>query len=375
VSSPRTSPRLLLATPDVPPARGGIQLLMGRLTEHLRRFDVEVVTFRQRGLADRIGGHPVRAAVARPRRGHKLAVVALNAHIVLRALRRRPDVVLCGYVTLAPACRLVARVLRVPLAQYVYAEEFRVRPRSSAAAVRAADLTIAISRHTRDLALAAGADPARVALVLPGVDLPDHWSAERAESPPTLVTVARLGPAHKGHDVVLEALGTITATVPDVRWSVVGAGDPSALRQAAEAAGLADRIDWHVDATDAERDRVLDRANVFVLASRVPPGGGGEGFGIVYLEASAHGLPCVGARRGGPADAIVDGRTGLCVDTEDPGAVADACLTLLRDPARARELGTAGRAWAGENAWPAAIARAEDALLDLRPAVRVRGGR
>lgn len=336
---------------------------MGRLTEHLTAFEVEVVTFRQPGLVRRAGAHAVRARVPRPRRGHKVAVVALNGHLLLRGLARRPRVVLCGYVTLAPACRVLSALLGIPYVQYVHAEEFRVRPGASASAVRHAARTIAVSAHTRDLALAAGADPARLLLVHPGVDLPGAWSADRPEGPPTLVTVARLDVGHKGHDVALEALAEIARELPDVRWLVVGAGDPAPLRAAAAAAGLDDRIAWHVDAPDAQRDAALEAAHVFLLASRVPPGGGGEGFGIAFLEAGARGLPVVGARDGGPADAIVDGRTGLCVDTRDPSAVADACLTLLRDPARARAMGAAGRDWAQEHRWPAVAERVEETLL------------
>src|SRR5439155_18622394 len=84
--------------------------------------------------------------------------------------------------------------------------------------------------------------------------------------------------------------------------------------------------------TNQERDTWLERAHVFAMPSRVPGGGlGGEGFGIVYMEASWHGLPVVAGNVGGAVDAVVDGETGLLVDANDPVAVSDAVTRLLGD--------------------------------------------
>jgi phosphatidylinositol alpha-1,6-mannosyltransferase len=121
--------------------------------------------------------------------------------------------------------------------------------------------------------------------------------------------------------------------------------------------------------TDAERDAALDRAHVFAMPSRLPPGGvGGEGFGIVYLEAGAHRLPVVAGAVGGALDAVVHEKTGLLVDPEDVGAVAQAVGDLLLDPQRAGELGDAGREHAQGFAWPPAesIARRDARLADFR---------
>jgi phosphatidylinositol alpha-1,6-mannosyltransferase len=121
--------------------------------------------------------------------------------------------------------------------------------------------------------------------------------------------------------------------------------------------------------SDAERDAWLERAWVFAMPSRVPAGGpGGEGFGIVYLEAAARGLPVVAGDRGGAVDAVDGGRTGLLVDATDHLAVADALTTLLLDRERAEEMGRAGRERAREFAWPLVSARVERLLLELAAA-------
>ena len=115
--------------------------------------------------------------------------------------------------------------------------------------------------------------------------------------------------------------------------------------------------------TEAERDQALDSADVFVMASRVPPdGAGGEGFGMVYLEASARGVPVIAGRAGGAVDAVDDGVTGYLIDPESPEEVADAVLRVLTDDDRARALGQAGIEWSKNFAWPVIVERVEEVV-------------
>jgi phosphatidylinositol alpha-1,6-mannosyltransferase len=101
------------------------------------------------------------------------------------------------------------------------------------------------------------------------------------------------------------------------------------------------------------------------MPSRVPASrAGGEGFGIVFLEAGAHGLPVLGGNVGGAIDAVVDGVTGLLVDPTDHLSVAEGLVGLLSDRTRSAAMGTAGRAFAEEHAWPRIAARVEDVLFD-----------
>ena len=126
-----------------------------------------------------------------------------------------------------------------------------------------------------------------------------RWTSG-ATGPPTLLTVARLEDEYKGHDVVLRALTAIRERVPDVTWVVVGEGSlRPRLEGLAAKYGVEEQVRFLGDLSDEERDRWYRSAHVFVMPSRLPPDGGGEGFGIVYLEAAAHGLPGRGGRRGG----------------------------------------------------------------------------
>jgi phosphatidylinositol alpha-1,6-mannosyltransferase len=102
------------------------------------------------------------------------------------------------------------------------------------------------------------------------------------------------------------------------------------------------------------------------MPSRLPADGlAGEGFGIVYLEAAAHGVPVVAGNVAGALDAVADGESGLLVDPTDSRAVAGALSSLLLDGELATRLGRAGAERAKRFAWPSIAARLEAVLLDL----------
>ena len=324
-------PRVLLLTPDFPPASGGIQLLLHRLATHLN-CPVRVVTLAERGGA---GGDGPEASVHRvrsvPTGSHRLEVAALNYSAVVQAMRYRPDVVLNGHIVASPAAAAIARLLRVPYVQYVHAAELLLRRRLARMAVGGAAAVVAVSAYSAALAKAAGADAARVRIIPPGVDIPGAPLARR-DPTPLVVTVARLSDLYKGHDVVLRAAPLVAAEVPGARWAIVGGGPlEGRYRAAAIAVGAADHVQFTGAVNTEERDRWLDRAHVFALPSRAGPSGG-EGFGIVYLEAALHGLPAVAGNVGGARDAVVGDATGLLVDPTDHVAVASAVTQLFATP-------------------------------------------
>jgi phosphatidyl-myo-inositol dimannoside synthase len=358
--------RVLLATPDFPPSTGGIAVLLGNLVRNTPGLEIRVVALGEEGAAEldeAEGFDTERVAGVGMRR--RLAVPLLNARLLYEFRRFRPDVILSGHVVASIAAMPIQRLLRVPLVQYLHADEIRVRPRLAGSAVRAAAATIAVSSYTRDLAIDAGADPRRVHVIPPGVELPSGPAAERSDDP-IMLTVATFVSPRKGHDVVIRALPAITEAVPGVRWVVIGDGPlRGEVEAGAAAAGVEGAVDFLGRVDDAERDRWLDRARVFCMPSRLPPEGtGGEGFGIVYLEAGAHGLPVIGGRVAGALDAVVDGETGLLVDPVDHDEVAAAAIELLSNRSLADRLGAQGRQHAAEHAWPRIAARVEALLRE-----------
>jgi len=357
--------KILLPTPDYPPMTGGIQLLLERLVHH-SRFSYEVVTLSTPAGCQR----SMEAGVTRtPRlRGHRLAVGALNSMTVARAAAWRPDAVLSGHIVTGPAALALQGLFGIPATQYLYAKELDRRPSLTRLVTQRARASLAISSHTQREALALGAPAERVHMILPGVDSPTGSSSlpvERQTGPPTIVTVARLEDRHKGFDVMIKALPLVRARAPGARWVVVGEGPlRGELEAMAASLDVADHVTFTGRLDNEARDDWLDRAHVFAMPSRLLPGGrGGEGFGIVYLEAGTHGLPCVAGNVGGSVDAVIGGETGLLVDPTDHVAVAGAITELLLDPDLRMRLGEAGRARAHKLSW-AHMAEQVDDLIE-----------
>jgi phosphatidylinositol alpha-1,6-mannosyltransferase len=373
----RVSPRLLLLTPDFPPARGGIQLLTHRLASGFTAFQTSVVTLDGAGAErfDARSGVLTRRARADGRLGRG-RIVSLNALALREALSFRPDVTLSAHIVTSPAAAIIRRVLGARSVQYFHAKEIGSKPRLSAFAARRADASISVSSYTSGLLAANGVATAHVSLIPPGVDLPADARPERAERP-TFLTISRLADRYKGHDVLVRSLELIRERVPDVEWVVIGDGPlRSELEELAREHGVAGCTRFLGAVEDHERDAWLRRADLLAMPSRLPGGGlAGEGFGIVYLEAGAHGKPVVAGNVGGAVDAVLDGESGLLVDPTDPVAVAEAITTLLLDRELARRFGDAGAARARSLAWPVIVERVQTLLLEQLEASTRPGGR
>lgn len=359
-------PRLLIITPDFPPARGGIQVVAQRLATGLHGMQTRVLTLDSPGAGeyDEAAGLDVGRVGARalPRSARNLL---LNAAALGDALRFHPQVILSLHIVASPAAWAIRRALGARTIQYFYGDEIGAKPKLAAFAARRADAAIAISAYTAELIAATGAVRANTTLIAPGVDIPGETTPLRAERP-TVLTISRLEERYKGHDVMLRAFSLVLSKIPDAQWVVIGEGS---LRPGLEQLARSYRVDRAVSflgaVDDEQRDVWLRRADVFAMPSRLPAGGfAGEGFGIVYLEAGAFAKPVVAGNVGGALDAVLDGETGMLVDPLDPLAVAEAVTRLLQDGALARRLGEAGQARAQLYAWPKVVERVQALLLE-----------
>ena len=193
--------------------------------------------------------------------------------------------------------------------------------------------------------LAALAPPGRVELVYHGLDLSRFSPIERSaggKSPIVILSVGRLV-EKKGTDVLLDALALLPN---DLDWRLVHAGGgplKESLERRARALGIAERIAWRGARTQTELLAEYRAADLFALASRVARDGDRDGLPNVLAEAQSQGLACVATRVSGIPELIEHGQTGLLVASEEPEELAAAIESLLRDPARRRALGEAGR--------------------------------
>jgi phosphatidylinositol alpha-1,6-mannosyltransferase len=238
------------------------------------------------------------------------------------------------------------------------------------------DVLTYLGEYTRRR-IAAGLSPAaasRMRRLAPGVDeTVFHAGAGGAEiraryglgDRPVVVCVSRLVP-RKGQDALIHAWPRVLKAVPDAALLLVGGGPyrPSLerLRTELDVTGsvrITGEVPW------GELPAHYDAGNVFAMPCRTRRHGlDVEGLGIVYLEASATGLPVIAGDSGGAPDAVLPGETGFVVDGRSVAAVAASVVDLLRDPAGAEAMGDKGRAWV-EREWRWTVqARRFAALLE-----------
>ena len=194
--------------------------------------------------------------------------------------------------------------------------------------------------------------------IAPGIDV-EHFSPQDSselrqelglDEKKVIVSVGRL--VHrKGQDHLIESMPEILAKVPNAHLLIVGRGPY--LEHLAKLV-VVNKIENHVSFIGrvqyAELPRFICAGDVFAMPSRSRFAGlEVEGLGIVYLEASACGLPVVAGNSGGAPDAVVEGVTGLVVDGTNNTQIADAIITLLTNPQKCKEMGNAGQAWIKEN--------------------------
>lgn len=232
------------------------------------------------------------------------------------------------------------------------------------------DHVIAISDFVRDEALRHGVPAARVTVIRNTLAVPPPPALETradvrrelgmAPDVPLTAIIARLDPV-KGQEDTLRAFARIAPARPDARLLVVGSESPwhpsygGMLQTLAEELGIGARVQFLGHRADVPR--LLAALDVFMHPSRSEP------FGLATAEACAAGLPIIAYAEGGTGEIVTDGETGLLAPAGDVEALAERLAALLDDPARARQMGQAGRRRMETKFQPAAAARQFAALV------------
>jgi phosphatidylinositol alpha-1,6-mannosyltransferase len=271
----------------------------------------------------------------------------------------RPRLVFCAHVGISPVARFIQRLTGTPYWVMLYGIDVwcELAP-AKVEALRAAQQLVAISKFTLESASARhGLQASKSVVLAPTFSINESApSAATKQSGdesrlPVVLTVGRLAASerYKGHDVMLDAWPMVLRGIPEARYIIVGDGDDrSRLEQRAHELGLSGSVIFKGGVSGGELQSCYDDCRVFALPARTeldPRAPRGEGFGIVFLEAMAHGKPVVGPNVGAPTEFIHDGEHGFLVDPVNPAKLAGALVELLAHPERAREMGEAGRAW------------------------------
>ena len=313
------------------------------------------------------GGRPVSLA--------ERAAYAASAVRQARRWRRRLVVVAC-HPHLAPLAVAAGRVAGARVAVWCHGDEVwgPLRP-SVRSALRRADLVFAPSRFTAEQAMRwAGLD--REPTIVPHAVPPGVQPRRAAPVAGRVLAVARLEPhdRYKGIDTLIEAWPKVLVSHPDAELVIAGDGaDRGRLERLAVDRSRDGRIRFTGRVGDEALQELYRTAELFALptSATVGPNAAGEGFGLVFLEAAAAGLPVVAGRSGAVPEVVEDGLTGLLVDPADPDAVAKAIATLLGNRELRTRMGRAARSRARERfSYDAFGDRIETLLGDLASVFR-----
>jgi phosphatidylinositol alpha-1,6-mannosyltransferase len=362
--------RVLLVTNDFPPRRGGIQSYLENLVDELvltGEHSITVYAPKWKG-ADEYDQRASASGVDVVRHPTTLMVPEPSVAVRMRRLIARDSIDTVWFGAAAPLALLAplardAGARRVIASTHGHEVGWSMLPLARTALRRIGndtDVVTFISHYTRSRFASAFGPRAALEHLAPGVDT-DRFepnSVARAElraryglgERPVVVCVSRLVP-RKGQDMLIQALPSIRQRVPGAALVIVGGGPYlDKLRRLAHGFGVAEHVIFTEGVPGEELPAHHAMADVFAMPCRTRGSGlDVEGLGIVYLEASATGVPVVAGRSGGAPESVRDGETGLVVDGWDVGAIAAAVGDLLADPARAAAMGAAGRQWVVEN--------------------------
>lgn len=212
-----------------------------------------------------------------------------------------------------------------------------------------------------------GVDANRVAVVRNGLDEapPATLTGERSATPRAVV-LSRLVP-HKQIEDALDAVAVLRTRIPELHLDVIGGGWwQDRLVRRAEQLGISDAVTFHGHVDDVTKHAVVQRCWVHLLPSAK------EGWGLAVIEAAQHGVPTIGYRcAGGLTDSVVDGVTGVLVDSHDE--LVDRFEQLLTDRVLRDELGAKAAARSREFSWPQSASAMRTVLESVHAGHRVSG--
>ncbi|MHA7650853.1 GDP-mannose-dependent alpha-(1-6)-phosphatidylinositol monomannoside mannosyltransferase [Mycobacterium sp. ML4] len=358
--------RVLLVTNDFPPRRGGIQSYLGEFVRRLvdsRSHDVLVYAPKWKG-AEAFDNAAEAAGYRVIRHPTTLMLPVPTVDIRMRRLIADHDIDTVWFGAAAPLALMAPRAReagakRVLASTHGHEVGWSMLPvaRSVLRSIGDhTDVVTFVSRYTRSRFAPAFGSKAALQYLPPGVDSdrfrPDP--AARAElrrryvlgDRPTIVCLSRLVP-RKGQDMLIKALPSIRERVNGAALVIVGGGPYlETLRRLARDFEVEDHVVFAGAVPGDELPAHHAMADVFAMPCRTRGAGMDvEGLGIVFLEASATGVPVVAGDSGGAPEAVQHDKTGLVVDGHSVQDIGDAVVELLTDRDRAAAMGAAGRDW------------------------------
>jgi len=255
---------------------------------------------------------------------------------------------------------------KLKIITYAHGEEFLVAKTSrqlkslTKLAIKCSDLVIANSYSTKGLA-ASFYDESKIKVVHLGVDsasyqLPgverEEWRKKWGYSKDTiiLITIARMEP-RKNQAMVLKALTELRKEGLPLAYVLGGEGDEEQrLKQLTRELGIQPWVKFLGRISEEEKIKSFSAADIHIMPS-IQVGPMIEGFGIVFMEAAAAGLPSIAGNVGGQPEAVVHEKTGLVVDGKNIEQIKGAIKRLVLSPEERKQMSRVARRWAQKHDW------------------------
>lgn len=330
--------RTLILTTDAYGGNGGIALYNRDLADALIAMpEVEEVAVVPRNIHFPPIDVPARVSFHEGGASGKFAFL----RTVFAVTRDHFDLVICGHINLLPVAVILSIKLRAPLVLLVYGIDVWKQPASwlTSRLLACVDAVWSISRVTRDRMMTWSGLPEERFAVLPNAihlgrygmaprrpELMDRYGLAGRK---VMLTLGRLSASerYKGVDEVLDAMPELLTLQSDLVYLIAGDGDDrSRLEAKAQQLGLADRVVFAGFVQEWEKADFYRLADVFVMPGR------GEGFGFVFLEAMACGIPVVASCLDGSVEAVREGMLGRAVNPDDKTALVAAIREALIRP-------------------------------------------
>jgi len=256
--------------------------------------------------------------------------------VILKVLQEKPKIICCSHIAFSPICYFVKIIFRIEYTIALYGvEAMNIKNIWEFRSVAAAKIIIAISDYTKDIVLSQFPQIREKIFMLPSaVDGNLFYIKEKSEQlidkyhlkgNRIILTLARLSPTdQKGQDRVLKALPEVLKEFPETKYLIVGpCSDPRV-----DALLVDDLLKNHTvlvgPAKAEEKVDFYNLADVFVMPSKI------EGFGIVFIESLACGVPVIASNDYGCPQGLLNGELGLLVNPDDPKDIARAIIRILK---------------------------------------------
>ncbi|MDA8654357.1 glycosyltransferase family 4 protein [Alphaproteobacteria bacterium] len=326
----RKRPRIFMATQTFPPRIGGMEYVMRALAEKLSQTGHDVTVMPNHAYTVPSSFRVINIRLIKP-----LRIIAKR--FILKQMLTDADVVICDSWK---SINVITRRFKGRLIVLAHGQEF-LKGKKSAKSIQTAlersfrvvansAFTAGLIRDRYDI------DPQKIVIIPPTYMLEKtaaNSCPEKEHGSVKLISICRLDP-RKGLLQTMTALGQDQSIKNHWHWTIIGKGEQaSELKSTAIALGLDRSISFMHDINDAEKDRLLACADLFVMPS-FQNGNSVEGFGISYVEAARMGVPSIAGKAGGSSEAVLDKETGWCVDS----ANTDDLLKVLKESIDAPEI-------------------------------------